>query len=82
MSLYKEGQKVTTPLGQGKIATDQADEQVYVLLNDTGNLETFRQEEVQADEAPETAALSSSDAGGFDFDSFLDEENGKPKEDY
>lgn len=86
MSLYKEGQPVQTPQGQGKIATDQVDEQVYVLLNDTGNLETFRQEEVTADEdtgdTTGAASLSAGDADAFDFDDFLDEENQKPKDDY
>ena len=82
MSIYQEGQKVQTPQGQGKVATDQVDEQVYVLLNDTGNMETFHQNEIKPETAPEIAELTSSDADAFNFDDFLSDENNKPKEDY
>ncbi len=81
MSKYQEGQKVQTPDGAGKVAADQIDEQVYVLLTDTGSMETFHEGEISADTTPEDAGPKLTGGDSFDFDNFLEEEN-KPKDDY
>ncbi|WP_462264579.1 hypothetical protein [Mucilaginibacter sp.] len=78
MSTYKEGQHVSTPQGQGRIAADQINEQVYVLLTESGSIETFDEREVSAATMPDIAgdiSLPASEAKNFDFDDFLNGEN-------
>lgn len=78
MSNFKEGQHVNTPQGQGRVAADQINEQVYVLLTESGSVETFDKREVEAAANPDLqgdAPLPASEAESFDFDDFLNEEN-------
>ena len=49
---FKKGDKVTTPSGGGMVYQDQEADKVQILITATDKVETFDEENVEADTSP------------------------------
>ena len=50
--IFKKGDKVTTPHGDGTVNADQTANEVSVLISESNTIETFNEEDIDYDISP------------------------------